>query len=282
MILSRIENPGINIHHSTTFSWDGNTLVIGDELGGAAVAPGCVVPNSNSPTGALWFYDVSNRSLPVPRSHYHIPQQDLGTVCSAHNFNTLPLTSNRDVLTSGWYSGATSVVDFTDPANPTQIGYYIPKTTTAANSWSSYLYRDRIYANNRNVRGVDVHALNDAALLSDAMDLTHLNPQTQEPRGPTAVAIRSLRAAATGKGVVVRWRTGSETNLAGFNLYRSRGTSKPIRVNPTLIPARSATGAAGRSYSYTDRGGRREAIYRLELVGLDGRQAWGSGTVTAR
>lgn len=277
-ILAHIVNPAINIHHSTTFSWDGNTLVIGDELGGAAVAPGCVVPNTMSPTGALWFYDVTNRALPIVRSSYHIPQQDLGSVCSAHNFNTLPTTSSRDVLTSAWYSGATTVVDFTNPAAPFQIGYYIPKTPLAANSWSSYWYRDRMYANNRNTRGVDVHALNDAPLLADAIDLPRMNHSLMEPLTPTAVSVRSFRAIASARGVVVRWRTASETQLAGFNLYRSRGTGKLTRVNRALIRALAGARPGGHSYSYTDRSHRGGVTYHLELVGLDGRKIWFGST----
>jgi hypothetical protein len=45
VVLSRIVNPAINIHHSTNFSFDGNTVVVSDELGGAAAAPGCVDNN---------------------------------------------------------------------------------------------------------------------------------------------------------------------------------------------------------------------------------------------
>jgi len=281
MILAHIVNPAINIHHSTTFSWDGNTLVIGDEMGGAAAAPGCVFSTQGSPAGALWFYDVTNRAIPVVRSSYHIPQQDLGIVCSAHNFNTLPLTSGRDVLTSAWYSGATTIVDFTNPASPTQVGFYIPKVPIAANAWSSYWYRDRMYANNRNARGVDVLALDDASLLTEAVDLPRLNQSTMEPFNPTAAAVLTLQSIPTKRGVVVRWRTASETRLAGFNLYRLGGTGRLERLNRALIPARSSGRTGGHVYRYTDRRGRAGVTYRLELVRLDGRKVW-SGTTTPR
>jgi hypothetical protein len=281
VILSRIVNGAINIHHSTTFSWDGNTLVIGDELGGAAVAPGCVVDNQMSTTGALWFYDITNRTLPVPKSWFHIPQRDTGTVCSAHNFNTLPTTSNRDVLTTAWYSGASTVVDFTNPSSPVQLGHYIPKATGAGNSWSSYWYRDMIYANNRNTRGADIKRLDDATLAADALELSRLNAQTMEPRTPTAAAVHSLRAAVTPRGVVVRWSTGSEVQLAGFNVYRSRDGSKAKRLNRSLIRAKSAGAAAANRYAFSDHRYRGSATYHLELVGLDGRKVW-FGTTTVR
>ncbi|MFN2468457.1 MAG: hypothetical protein ABR521_10075 [Gaiellaceae bacterium] len=282
VILAHINNPAINIHHSTTFSWDGNTLVIGDELGGAAVAPGCVFSTPNSPAGALWFYDVSDRTLPlVAGPPYHISYSDPGTVCSAHNFNTLPTRSDRDILASSWYSGATTVVDFTNPAAPTEIGYYVPKTDTAANSWSTYWYRDYMYANNRNARGVDVFRLDDAAILADAVDVPHLNQSTMEPLPPpTAVTLRSLRSAATAKGVVVRWRTGSETALAGFNVYRVRANGSLAKLNRTLIRAHSSGKTRGHAYAFTARGGRAGTTYRLEAVGLDGTKTR-LGTTTA-
>jgi len=54
-VLSHIVNPAINIHHSTSFSFDGNTLAIGDELLGATVPPGCLDGNEHLPIGAIWF-----------------------------------------------------------------------------------------------------------------------------------------------------------------------------------------------------------------------------------
>jgi hypothetical protein len=177
-VVSHIVNPAINIHHGTTFSFDGNTLAIGDELAGATVAPGCVDGNEHLPIGAIWFYDVSNPALPLFRGTFRIPQAVTATLCTAHNFNTVPLRSQRDLLVSAWYRGGTTVVDFTDPGNPQQVGYYIVQSATASNSWSSYWYRDQIYANNLGTAGFDAFTLDE--LRADAVKLHHLNPQTME------------------------------------------------------------------------------------------------------
>jgi hypothetical protein len=179
-VLSHIVNPAINIHHSTTFSFDGNTLAIGDELAGATVPPGCLDGNEHLPIGAIWFYDVSNPLAPTLRGTFRIPQAVTSTLCTAHNFNTLPVRSERDLLTSAWYNGGTTVVDFTDPANPRQIGYYIVKSGAVSNAWSSYWYRDQIYANNLGARGFDAFFLDEPAIQRDAVKLRHLNPQTME------------------------------------------------------------------------------------------------------
>ena len=188
-IVSHIVNPQMNIHHSSTFSFDGDTLVLGDELGGAVATPGCADGgNEHLPLGALWFYDVSNPAAPTVESFYRIPQQEASVFCTAHNFNVVPLESGRDILVSAWYNGGTTVLDFTDPANVEQLGYYIPKGEHIAAAWSSYWYRGFIYANNfdedvnslsPNSRGLDVFAIGVPGL-RDALRLSRLNPQTIE------------------------------------------------------------------------------------------------------
>ncbi len=188
-ILSHIGNPAINIHHSSTFNWKGTTLVIGDELGGALATPGCADGSEHLPLGALWFYDVSDPSAPVVRSSYSIPQQEVSVFCTAHNFNTVPTRNGRDILVSAWYHGGTTVLDYTDPANVTQLGYYIAKAPKVSAAWSSYWYRGYVYANNFDEdvnslsprsRGLDVFAIADPAI-GKAFKVNRLNPQTMEP-----------------------------------------------------------------------------------------------------
>jgi len=175
VVLSHIQNPLINIHHSSAFSWDGNTVVLGDELGGAAVSPGCM-SGGTLPFGALWFYDVSDPSAPSQVGSFVVPRDRVEVVCTAHNFNVIPLTDGRDVLVSAWYTGGTTVIDFSDPANPEEIAYYVPE---GANSWSSYFYNGYIYSNDLGSRGIDVYKLDDAVTKS-RVSLPRMNPQSQE------------------------------------------------------------------------------------------------------
>ncbi|MGH2723460.1 MAG: LVIVD repeat-containing protein [Actinomycetota bacterium] len=185
-VIAHIYNPAINIHHSTTFDFDAQTLVIGDELGGAAVSPGCMT-EGHAPLGALWFYDVTDPGSPSPVGYFVIPQNEEPTqICTAHNFNTIPLANDRDILVSAWYFGGTTVVDYTDPANPEQIGYYEPEANPdtgqgEAEHWSSYWYNGLIYGNNfQTNRGLDVFRIREPAL-REAIRVPHLNPQTQIP-----------------------------------------------------------------------------------------------------
>lgn len=88
---------------------------------------------------------------------------------------------------------------------------------------------------------------------------------------PTAVQVRSFSAERERAGTVLRWRTGSEATVAGFNLYREvRG--KRARLNAALIRARG--GAAGASYRFLDRVAARPALYRLQVVNRDGSRNW--------
>lgn len=196
-VLSHIVNPAINIHHSTTFNWDADTVAIGDELGGAAASPGCPGGHEHLPLGSIWFYDVGDPAAPVPRGSFRIPQAQLDSVfCTAHNFNTVPLRGDHDVLVSGWYNGGTTVVDFTDPSDPQQLGYYIPRGPTQnrpdqgvrAASWSSYWYNGRVYANNFDEdvnslspvsRGLDVFEIDHPAF-AKFKRFPHLNAQTMD------------------------------------------------------------------------------------------------------
>lgn len=186
-ILSRIINPEINIHHSSAWSWDGNTVVLGDELAGAEATPGCT-GGEDTPLGSLWFYDVSDPKNPVEKSHWRIPRTYPSMLCTAHNFNVLPLTTDKDILVSGWYNGGTTVVDFTDPADPVELGYYVPMDGGKTTSWSSYWYNGFIYTNNFDEdlnglgpsRGFDALAISHPAIDGKTLSQPYLNPQTQE------------------------------------------------------------------------------------------------------
>jgi hypothetical protein len=187
VILSRIRNPAMQIHHSSAFSWDGDVLVLGDEKGGAAAASGCNTGGS-APTGAMWFYDISDPLRPVEQSYFVIPQNETTTMCTAHNFNVIPVRSDKRILTTSWYHGGTHVVDFTDPANPKQIAWYKATDGVRNNPWSSYWYNGHVYANNFDAgyvppvpmsRGLDVFRV-DHPDLAKVRTLSHLNPQTQE------------------------------------------------------------------------------------------------------
>jgi len=96
--------------------------------------------------------------------------------------------------------------------------------------------------------------------------------------GPTAARMTSFSAATAKRGVAVRWRTASEVDVLGFNVYRKTASGPLRKVNRSLIAARG--GAAGASYRFVDRSARAGAsyTYRLQLVDVDGTHAWYGST----
>jgi hypothetical protein len=88
-----------------------------------------------------------------------------------------------------------------------------------------------------------------------------------------AVTLESFRAVRSHRGVVLRWRTGTEVDTLGFNVFRQRGGGKRVRVNRRLLPALGAV--AGSSYSFVDRRApRRAARYWLQDVSTHGVRTW--------
>jgi hypothetical protein len=54
------------------------------------------------------------------------------TDCSAHFFEPLTGVGDGNILVQAFYSQGTRFIDYSDPAHPRQVGYFIPKGSTAA------------------------------------------------------------------------------------------------------------------------------------------------------
>jgi hypothetical protein len=89
---------------------------------------------------------------------------------------------------------------------------------------------------------------------------------------PTAVRMQSLAAVRTKRGVSVRWRTATSTDILGFNVYREKRGQR-VRLNRNLISSGGLV--AGKSYSFLDRHPLRvSARYWVQLVATDGTRTW--------
>lgn len=99
-------------------------------------------------------------------------------------------------------------------------------------------------------------------------------PDTPEPtptptEPPTAITLDSFTVSARGNVVTINWETATETNNAGFNIYRIGVDGAMVKVNDKLVPAAvDATG--GNVYSITDTPGFGQFTYVLEDVDLYG------------
>jgi len=170
--------PGVSIGHSASFSWDGEVLVFGHEPGGGGQAQcQATTPEVNR---TMFFFE-SRTGVELGRHVLPRPQTSTEN-CTIHNYNVVP-TNRGNVLVHGSYQSGIGVVDFTDPANATEIAFAdpAPLSTTSlvlGGDWSSYWYDGFIYESDIR-RGLLNWRLSDPAV-AGARKLGHLNPQTQE------------------------------------------------------------------------------------------------------
>jgi hypothetical protein len=159
-ILTRIHNPAINIHHWALPADNGSLLVIGDEFAGSTdAAAGCYAAQENptddhtvsDPVGAVWFYDISDETQPVPLGWVapELPANNVPpTPCTAHFGELLP---DRDKMVIGWRAAGTYVVDYADPATPEIVDHVTP----VGDNWETRYHNGYLFSGDTD-RGVDV------------------------------------------------------------------------------------------------------------------------------
>lgn len=134
--------------HAAVPTPDGKYLVMTDEN---FAAHDCV----SGTTGAMWVFDITTPETPVLAGHWgpRRGKTPVGTIanewCTAHNLNFVGKTNQAVV---SWYTGGTSVVDFSNPLQPKEVAYFTPDD---ADVWSSYFHEGLIYINDL-ARGIDV------------------------------------------------------------------------------------------------------------------------------
>ena len=154
--------------HPATFNNDASKVIFTDEWGGG-VSPRCRVTDKPE-WGADAIFTIENKRALTFRNYYKVPAPQTTTEnCVAHNGNLIPVPG-RDIMVQGWYQAGVSIVDYTDPAHPTEIAYFDrgPMDSTKleiAGSWSAYWYNGYIYSTEI-MRGLDVLELRPSALLT--------------------------------------------------------------------------------------------------------------------
>ena len=188
--LSHFDNPLVLSHHSTTFSNDGNTLVLDAEIDTSVNTKSCA-GGTGDPPGALWFYDVSSLRAPQELGFFQLPRPNAEHFCYAHESNVVPMSGPRDVVVTGWFGGGVNLVDFTDPSRPREIAFWMRSGLDGEHSfpYAGYWYNGHVYTGNTALRGMDEPVTDrgfdvftvDHPVLSTAIRLSHMNAQTQEP-----------------------------------------------------------------------------------------------------
>ncbi len=138
----------IRYHHEVQFlAGDPSVILVTDE----DMHNGC--GNAGGITAVRLSPDLtSGQEL----SEWFIPLGTPAPVCSVHVFS-----SAGNLVFLGSYNAGLQVVDYSDPANPEQAGYYIAPGTTA---WGALYHDDYIYVGDMS-RGLDVYQLDDPELV---------------------------------------------------------------------------------------------------------------------
>ena len=198
--------------HGATFSNDGKTVVFTDEWGGGT-QPRCRVTDALS-WGANAIYDIVDGEL-VFRSYFKMPAAQTNQEnCVSHLPSLVPVPG-RDIMVQAWYQAGISVVDFTDSANPKEIGYWDRGPISSASLvlgglWSAYWYNGAVYGSEI-ARGFDSFKLTPTAELSaneleaaSEVVFDRLTPQHQPQytHAPSFAVVRSYRDQAVRAGVL--------------------------------------------------------------------------------
>ena len=189
--------------HGATFSNDGKTVVFTDEWGGGTAARCRATDQLN--WGANAIYDIVDGQF-VFRSYYKMPAaQTLQENCVSHLPSLVPVPG-RDIMVQAWYQAGVSLVDFTDSANPKEIGYWdrgpISATSLVLGGlWSAYWYNGAVFGSEI-ARGFDSFKLTPTAELSaneieaaSEVVFDRLTPQHQPQYAhePSFAVVRSYR-----------------------------------------------------------------------------------------
>lgn len=160
VFVSKIVNPAIQYSHYAVASSDGKYMAIDDE---AFALHECV--SGQSPTGRVWFYDISNPLTPIPVGSFAPPRgggmPPVGTYvgwvdswCLSHGLDWQPGTHNLAVT---WFTGGWSVLNV-DGTMPEEVAYYAAEGSAA---YSVLWHQGNLYANDmhRGVEGYKIKGL---------------------------------------------------------------------------------------------------------------------------
>ena len=198
-VIQTIFDPQVGISHGAEPNHNRSLMIVTDEYGGGTGVGACggqqgdatgaspLVPGQagSAGVGAMHFYRLGADGL-VQRSGtdkagiFNIPPEanepaqvadEAG--CTSHVFWQAP---DQNRLTIAWYGRGTRVVDFSDPAKPRQLGFFVPM---GGNTWSAKPHRGFIFSGDI-ARGMDVFRYRGEGC--DAWPTTSGNAEDQRAR----------------------------------------------------------------------------------------------------
>ncbi len=105
------------------------------------------------------------------------------------------------------------------------------------------------------------------AFSSGGFDLDAVEAFVKED--PTLIHLAELEAVPGSNSVTIEWKTESEIDNAGFNVYRAAaGDADFVQINSTLIPAQGSV-AESAAYTFTDEDARNRRSYQYMIEDID-------------
>ena len=229
----------VDFWHSATFTWDGSMVKFEDESFGGGCPPETPASGESASqpgdTGRLFFFDTrTGKKI----SHF-LPEKPWETeYCSAHLGNFVPTRDQQNLLVYALYMGGVTVIDVSDPSNPKEVAYYdgaggLPPSAADVNgfdNWAAYWYEgpslpgdtltiyatDGVHDPSSTDGGARGFLVLRADIAADEVNLSRLNPQTQEQlipdlrcRGEMATIVGS------GEGELLAGTSGDDVIFAG-------------------------------------------------------------------
>jgi len=270
-VVQTIIDPQVGISHGAEPNHDRSLLIVTDEYGGGTGVGACggqqgdatgatpLVPGQagSGGVGAVHFYRLDPATGLVQRNGtdkagiFNIPAEanepaqvadDAG--CTSHVFWQAP---DQSRMTIAWYGRGTRVVDFSDPAKPRQLGFFVP---LGGNTWSAKPHRGFIFAGDI-ARGLDV--LRYRGESCDAWPTTSGNAEDQRAQtqrgGPGTGKPGNSPSGAPGPRKVsgpCRPFTTAQAREASRRLVISRSTQRSgTRKAPVTVRCRSVKPCRG-------------------------------------
>jgi hypothetical protein len=149
----KIVNAALSRHHGALLAPDGSTLVIQSEYD----HPPQVASEASA---GLWFYDLSEPTDPAllgswaPKSC--APSEQAERACSSHWYNFVPGTK---LLVASWRHEGVFLVDYGDPAAPTETASYRPSPnwlsvlSATTDFWTAYFWHGYVYGSANKTAG---------------------------------------------------------------------------------------------------------------------------------
>jgi hypothetical protein len=138
------------------------------------------------------------------------PQDDPAKGCTIHVFWQAP---DQNRMVTAWYGRGTRVVDFSNPAQPKQLAFFVP---TNGDTWSAKPHNGYIYSGDIN-RGLDVFRYTGES--GGAWPATSGPAEAQRGRKP---AVQSGQAAAPSKDARAQGRRSFRVKVRVPNIKRTR------------------------------------------------------------